>query len=206
MVKGFVPLIEGRLGTARLKSCRKRCKMLSFSNVTVARGLSVLVQGASLTLPAGAFWCLRGGNGTGKTTLLRAAAGLVEPLSGTVKSEAALSYLGHDLGLKSLLPVSHYKVDYAAWDLEALCDLPISALSAGQKKRVALARSLDSAKPLWLLDEPLANLDPAYEERVLTAIAGHCAAGGAVLATAHKAVTCDQTLEIRGRKLEVAHG
>lgn len=179
--------------------------MLSFENLTVARGLRVLVQSARLSLPAGAFWCLRGGNGTGKTTLLQAAAGLVEPLSGAVKRNAALSYLGHDLGLKDLLPVSHYSVDFAAWDLEDLRDLPIAALSAGQKKRVALARALDPGKALWLLDEPLANLDPVYEDKVLTAIAAHCAAGGSVLATAHKAVTCGQTLEIRDRKLKVAH-
>ena len=78
-------------------------------------------------------------------------------------------------------------------------------LSGGQQQRVALARALDTDKALWLLDEPLANLDPAYEDKVLTAIAAHCAAGGSVLATAHKAVTCGQTLEIRDRKLEVAH-
>ena len=178
--------------------------MLKLTNLTIARGLRVLVQGACLTLPAGAFWTLRGGNGAGKTTLLQAAAGLVEPLGGSIHRKGALSYLGHDLALKGLLPVSSYGVDFAAWDLEDLRDLPISALSAGQRKRVALALAFDSKRPLWLLDEPLANLDFAFEAKALEAIAAHCAGGGSVLATAHKAVACDKTVEIRNRQLEAA--
>ena len=180
--------------------------MLTFSDVTVARGLRVLVQGADLTLPMGAFWTLRGGNGAGKTTLLQAAAGLVEPLTGTIKRPARLAYLGHELALKDLLPVRAYRVDLAAWDLTALADLPVAALSAGQKKRLALGVRLSTAAPLWLLDEPLANLDFVYEARVLSAIQAHCAAGGAVLATAHKPVPCDRVVEIQNRRLEGVHG
>ena len=178
--------------------------MLIFEGVTLARGLRVLVQGASFHLPAGAFWTLQGANGAGKTTLLQAAAQLAEPLYGTICRETSLAYLSHELALKEVLPVAHYisAVHAEAWELQPLGDLPISALSAGQKKRVALARTLAVEAPLWLLDEPLANLDPAYEALALSLMRAHCLSGGAVLATTHKALACDLRLILKSGRVE----
>ena len=89
----------------------------------------------------------------------------------------------------------------AAFGLLPLADLPGQYLSAGQKRRVALARLSLTARPLWLLDEPLAALDTAGKKLVADAITAHCAAGGLVLAATHEplGIACD-VLRLEGRR------
>jgi heme exporter protein A len=154
---------------------------------------------------------LRGPNGSGKSSLLRLLAGFLMPAAGRLawagaaigddlgSHRARLHYVGHLDAVKSLLTVREnlafalalggtgagaLEATLGGFDLEALADIPARYLSAGQKRRLALARLLAGARPLWLLDEPGVGLDAANRVRLEQALAAHRAAGGlAVLAT-----------------------
>ena len=141
---------------------------------------------------------LRGPNGSGKTTLLRGLAGLTPPLSGRIEMPPeSAAYAGHSDGLKAQLSVAENLAFWArafgqtdiapaiaAFDLAALAERRVAELSAGQKRRTALARLLVTARPLWLLDEPTVSLDAQNTARFGAAVTAHLATGGmAVLAT-----------------------
>jgi heme exporter protein A len=175
------------------------------------RGGRLVFAGVSFALAAGAALILRGPNGAGKSSLLRLLAGLLEPAAGVlswdgrpVRDDPAahrgrLHLIGHGNALKSALtvrenlrfaialsgvPATGIGRALESFDLAALGDVPSLYLSAGQRRRLALARLLAAPRPLWLLDEPDAGLDAASRERLAGAIAGHRAQGGiAVIAT-----------------------
>ncbi len=149
--------------------------------------------------PGGAL-LLHGANGAGKTTLLRTLAGLLPKISGTIEGldGTRVEFLGHADGLKAALTVQE-SVDFAArlagrpappdtleaLGLEHLADIPTRLLSAGQRRRAALATVLAAHATLWLLDEPTTALDDASVRQFGILCARHRAGGGMVIAATH---------------------
>ncbi|MCW2315851.1 heme exporter protein A [Rhodoblastus acidophilus] len=181
--------------------------------VGVDRGGRAIVKNISFDLQAGGALVALGRNGAGKSTLLRAIAGFL-PFSGGElihegeASEAPLPelchYVGHADGLKSALTAVE---NLAFWSrmlsgtatgasvsplealqqvgLKRLADFPVAYLSAGQKRRVALARLFVAPRPLWILDEPATALDVASQQVLAEAFARHRAGGGMIIAATH---------------------
>ncbi len=185
---------------------------LSVSDLSVARGGIKVLEGISFELARGRALILRGPNGIGKTTLLRAIAGLQPPVSGRVEcAPESLVYAGHADGLKATLSVSENlnfwsqvfgNTDISdamrAFDLTSLADRPAGALSAGQKRRLGLARLLVTGRPVWILDEPTVSLDRYAVAMFAGAVRAHLAAGGAALMATHIDLGLDEaeTLDI----------
>lgn len=169
-------------------------------------------EGLSFALAPGDALLLRGANGSGKSTLLRCLAGLLRPAAGVLRRDGAdiaeepethrsrLRYLGHHEAVKPQLSVAENlrfaaalagirEPDIAA-GLDAvgigrLADLPARYLSAGQRRRLALARLVAAPAPLWLLDEPLSGLDAAAAARFAEMVAAQRQAGGMVVLSVH---------------------
>lgn len=171
---------------------------LQVTDLSCARGGIPVLEGVGLRVPEGGVLVLRGPNGIGKTTLLRTLAGLQPALDGQVApGPEAMAYAAHADGLKATLSVAENLEFWArvfgttdigpamaAFDLNALAARPAQNLSAGQKRRLGLARLLVTGRPVWLLDEPTVSLDAASVGLFAEAVRGHCAAGGlAVIAT-----------------------
>lgn len=173
--------------------------LLAVYDLAVARGGLRTVEEVSFTLAAGQALILRGPNGIGKTTLLRTIAGLQPPVQGRIDMpDDAVAYAAHADGLKGALTVAENLVFWArvfgggdvagamdAMDLGPLADRPAAALSAGQKRRLGLARLLVARRPLWVLDEPTVSLDVASVARFADMVRGHLAGGGAALIATH---------------------
>lgn len=172
--------------------------MLNVENLVCARGGVIVLEGVSFALPAGGALVLRGPNGAGKTTLLRTLAGLQRPESGTIQaSPDSIAYAAHADGLKATLTVAENIGFWAgihggnvgdALDrmaLSALADRPAMNLSAGQKRRLGLARLLVAQRRIWLLDEPTVSLDAASVALFGGVLRDHLAAGGAALIATH---------------------
>ena len=173
--------------------------LLSVHDLAVARGGLRTVEGVSFTLAAGQALILRGPNGIGKTTLLRTIAGLQPLVMGRIDMpDDAVAYAAHADGLKGALTVAENLAFWAqvfgggdiakalaAMDLTALADRPAAALSAGQKRRLGLARLLVARRPLWVLDEPTVSLDAASVARFADTVRAHLARGGAALIATH---------------------
>ena len=177
------------------------------------RGERAVFVGLAFSVAAGSVLLLRGANGSGKSSLLRCMAGLLAPAAGRLTwddmpvaedAEAhrrRLRYVGHQDAVKSALTVAedlvfwqrlHGARDPAAigaalsrFGIAHLADLPARLLSAGQRRRVALARLLAAPAPLWLLDEPTNALDDDGVERFAAAVGEHRAGGGVVVLAAH---------------------
>lgn len=172
--------------------------LLRLREVACWRGGRLLFEGLTLALEPGEALLVRGPNGAGKSSLLRVAAGLLSPLSGTVEA-ATLALADERAALDGELPLRRAILFWArldeaeervaealdALDLAPLADVPVRLLSTGQLRRAALARVHASGAPLWLLDEPANGLDAGAVTRLGTMIAAHVNAGGAVLAASH---------------------
>ena len=167
-------------------------------NLAVARGGVAVLEGVSFALAAGEVLVLRGANGVGKTTLLRTLAGLQPAVAGTVEGAEAAAYAGHADGVKAMLTVTENLGFWAevngvreigaaleAMNLGALRDRRAADLSAGQKRRLGLARLLVTGRMLWLLDEPTVSLDAASIGLFGAMLRGHLAAGGSALIATH---------------------
>jgi heme exporter protein A len=173
--------------------------LLAVHDLAVARGGVPVLEGVSFALGPGEALILRGPNGSGKTTLLRTVAGLQPPLSGRVEAAPdAIAYAAHADGLKATLTVTENLRFWArifgtgdiapalsAFDLRHLADRPAGALSAGQKRRLGLARLLVTGRPVWALDEPTVSLDVASVALFAEAVRRHMAQGGAALIATH---------------------
>lgn len=180
------------------------------------RGDRLLFRGLSFTVTPGAAVLVEGGNGSGKTTLLRTVCGLMRAEEGEVRwngepierdrleFQANLGYLGHVHGIKdeltaeenlrvatALQGVSRDRIGAALErvGLAALADVRARQLSAGQRRRLALARLLLGSARLWVLDEPFTALDRAGIGLVEDMIEEHCAGGGMVLMSSHHGVS-----------------
>jgi heme exporter protein A len=172
---------------------------LRVCDLTITRGGIKVLEGISFDLRPGHCLVLRGPNGIGKTTLLRTVARLQPPFAGRVEAdEDALVYAGHADGLKAQLSVAENLRFWAqvfgkteispaleAFDLVPLTDRPAGALSAGQKRRLGLARLLVTGRPIWVLDEPTVSLDRDAVAMFARAVRAHLAGGGAALIATH---------------------
>lgn len=183
---------------------------LHLRNLALARGERTLFSGLTLSVDAGQAVALVGANGAGKTSLLRAIAGFVRPSAGEIAFDGpadadearsrALHMLGHAEGLKPGRTAWEELRFAALWSggteasaraaverfrLGPLLDLPTRKLSAGQKRRLALARLVAAPRSLWLLDEPLAPLDADRRDFVGELMAQHLASGGLIVAAVH---------------------
>ena len=181
--------------------------LLSVRGLTCGVNGRTLFGGIDLTLAAGDLVEVRGPNGSGKTTLLRCIAGLFTEESGSVRvspPERPL-YLGHKPGVNPMLSALENIRWYLALEglsrnagvcrdaidtvgLRGAGHLPCSTLSAGQRRRAALARLAVTETSLWLLDEPYAALDDAGRELVRSLVGRHRDAGGAVLCATHESL------------------
>ena len=184
--------------------------LLSGENLTCIRGDRLVFYGLDFSVEAGGMLLLTGRNGSGKTSLLRLMAGIVRPSEGALlycgndcredpeAHRADIHYVAHYDASKPALTV---RENFAFWvelygggdvdagldafGLTALSELPAQFLSAGQTRRLALARLAAIDAGLWLLDEPTVGLDSASLQSLRTLIASHRAGGGAVIASTH---------------------
>lgn len=194
---------------------------LSAKNLTLIRGESCLFQELDFALNRGELLLLEGQNGSGKTSLMRAIAGMLSLETGEIfwndvpvseqrqDFHGALVWLAHQTGLKGDLTLvenlrfegalrRQARVDPAAiyerLDISRLKRLPLRSLSAGQQRRVALARMLMADVPLWLMDEPFTHLDREGRQLVIDLIEEHLAGGGMCVMAAHQDVAIDATV------------
>lgn len=194
--------------------------------MTVTRGERRLFERFDLTVPAGEAVALTGANGSGKTSLLRAIAGLLRPESGAVSflddtgapldpdaaRAAAVHMVGHHDGLKSTRTAGEELIFQSAWtgatpegvqraiealQLKPLLELEVRRLSAGQRRRIAFGRLVANPRSLWLLDEPMAPLDAARRALFGSLMQAHLAAGGLIVAAVH------DPLPFKARQVEV---
>lgn len=197
---------------------------LRVENLAVTRGGRPVLSGVSFSLSGGEALVVTGRNGAGKSTLLRTIAGLLPRAAGTValdgvSDEAELPqeahYLAHADGMKAALTVEE-NLDFwsnylgraedrrsrtapealAVVGLSHALRAPFGALSAGQKRRAALARLLVAFRPLWLLDEPMTALDRASREKFAAAMRDHCALGGLIVAATHEPLGLEEAGEL----------
>lgn len=173
--------------------------MLQVHDLAVSRGGLTVLEGVGFTLLAGQVLILRGPNGVGKTTLLRTLAGLQPALAGRVEVDAEqVTYSGHADGLKATLSVAENLRFWAAvhgqsaigpalmaMNLTALQSRRAVDLSAGQKRRLGLARLKVTGRKIWLMDEPTVSLDAASVSLFGAMLRAHLAQGGAALVATH---------------------
>ncbi|GLK49195.1 cytochrome c biogenesis ATP-binding export protein CcmA [Brevundimonas intermedia] len=201
---------------------------LSISDLTVSRGERLLFQGLDLRIQAGEAVVLTGANGAGKTSLLRAIAGLLRPDAGEVAFHDGdgnplderlargreTHFLGHQDGLKTSRTARQelgFQCDWLghvqcglddaveAFGLAPLLDLEVRRLSAGQRRRLAMGRLVGSPRALWLLDEPMAPLDARWRAVFADQMRRHLDADGLILAAVHDPLPLPaRTLDLGG--------
>jgi len=189
--------------------------LLQCDNLFVERGTRNIIAGLSFEVRSGEALLLMGPNGAGKTTLIRTLAGFIAPASGTLRLDGGgddrelferCHYVGHLSGIKASLTAAQNLTFWARYlgdtadrgaiaeradaslselGLAPLSDFPAGLLSAGQKRRLGLARLRVAARPIWLLDEPTASLDSASAELLSRLIQEHLGSGGLVVAATH---------------------
>lgn len=192
---------------------------LSVEKVHVWRGDRHVLKGVSFALRPRQLLHVSGPNGTGKTTLLRVVCGLLRPEQGRVcwlgkpissirtEYQATLAYASHEpalkgdltalenlhfaVGLKRRVAAGELRASLQQTGVAACADLPARVLSAGQRRRVAMARVLAMSASLWLLDEPFTNLDAAGADLMTSLLRSHVERGGAALVVAHHDLKID---------------
>ena len=167
--------------------------------ISVFRGERLVLQDVSFSVPPGGALLLLGPNGSGKSTLLRVLAGLKRPEAGTLSGAAGVAYLGHQDAVKAGLTPREMLGAGAlgSMGLADLAELPGRMLSAGQRRRVAVARVVASGRPVWLLDEPTLGLDDASVAMLGDVIAAHRSRGGRVVTATHVALPLDDAMSLR---------
>ena len=172
---------------------------LMASDLAVSRGGLRVLEGLNFGIIAGQALILRGPNGSGKTTLLRTIAGLQPPAGGRLECDPdQIAYAAHSDGLKPTLTVTENLKFWAsifgnkditpaieAFSLETLLQRPAGALSAGQKRRLGLARLMVTGRPLWILDEPTVSLDVDAVASFGNTVRAHLAGGGSAIMATH---------------------
>lgn len=213
--------LERICGSAGLKPASFPPTSLHAEDLACRRGGRLIFEGLSFSLQPGEAIALTGRNGAGKSSLIAMLCGRLRPDGGRIRLEgsedeaelAEISHLvGHRDGLKTALTARENLAfaqdvlgDATATPDEALAlvglghaaELPAGYLSAGQRRRVALARLLVSRRPYWLLDEPLSALDTASQAMVAGLMRDHLAQGGAILAATHGPLGLDGAREVR---------
>jgi heme exporter protein A len=194
---------------------------LSAQDLGCVRGGREVFEGVNFAVAGGEALAVTGRNGAGKTTLLRLIAGLLEPAQGRLEltggaPEASIPeqahYLGHRDALKPALSVQENLAFWHAFlgrpdssaatalervGLHDLAGLPAAYLSAGQRRRLAIARLIAAPRPIWLLDEPTAALDTASQGRLAELMRAHLAGGGLIVAATHGPLGLDGVKELR---------
>jgi heme exporter protein A len=194
---------------------------ISASNFGCVRGSREIFRNVNFSLSSGQALGVLGPNGAGKSSLLRMVAGLLRVESGRLELEGSdpeltvpeqTHYLGHQDALKPSLSVAENLSFWARYlgngdtgvtealeavGLAAIRDLPAGYLSAGQRRRLSIARLVAVRRPIWLLDEAAAALDQAAQARLIDLMRGHLAGGGLILAATHAPLGLDAVQELR---------
>jgi len=185
---------------------------LTAVDLACRRGGRDVFSGVSFNVGAGELLAITGRNGAGKSSLLRIVAGLIRPVGGRLWLEGGdpelsiaeqVHYLGHQDPVKPSLSVLENLQFWAAFfaggaikvhdalesvGLGAIATLPAGYLSAGQRRRLSIARLVAVKRPIWLLDEPASTLDAAGKDRLTGFMQSHLAAGGIIVAAIHGAL------------------
>jgi heme exporter protein A len=191
------------------------------SDLVCIRGGRQVFSGVGFAVEAGAALLVTGPNGAGKSSLLRLIAGLVGVAGGGIALDGGdgeltigeqAHYLGHQDALKSSLSVEENLAFWAsvlgdgtarvgtalaAVGLDGLARLPAIYLSAGQRRRLSIARLIAITRPIWLLDEPTSGLDASGQAMLADLMRAHLAAGGLILAATHGPIGLDGATELR---------
>jgi len=194
---------------------------LTASELACHRGGRDVFAGVNFTVESGAALTISGRNGAGKSSLLRTIIGLVRPAAGRLALEGGdpdlsiaeqAHYLGHQDALKSALSVAENLAFWAGYfgapaidvdtpldavGLTGLAALPAGYLSAGQRRRLSIARLVAVPRPIWLLDEPASALDTAAQLRLADLMKSHLAGGGLIIAAAHGPIGLDKAQDLR---------
>jgi heme exporter protein A len=194
--------------------------ILSAHALNCERGGRSIFEGLGFSVAAGEALIVTGRNGAGKSSLLRMIAGLLRIAGGTLSLQGGdpersigeqAHYLGHSDALKPSLTVEENLAFWTAWlggtgaprealaavGLDSLTGLPASYLSAGQKRRLSIARVIAAKRPLWLLDEPTSALDTASQGMLLDLMRGHLAGGGIIVAATHLPLGLDGARDLK---------
>lgn len=173
--------------------------MLAVSDLAIERGGMVILERVGFAVPAGGALLLQGPNGVGKTSLLRVLAGLQKPLAGQIEAQPdSMAFASHSDGVKATLTVAEnlgfwagvYGTEltdevFRRFELTQLQGREAGALSAGQRRRLSLARLAVMRRPVWLLDEPTISLDTQSVQRFTGYLNEHLALGGAAVIATH---------------------
>ena len=189
--------------TARKTAPKTADNHLHIKQLSVLRGMVLVIRSLSHQQSAGDICCLTGPNGAGKSTLLRTIASRLPAAGGDISCAVPIIYVGHTDGLSGAIsgrenlagwakingfPTTETAIDTAlsSFATNQFANLPVRVLSRGQRRRLALARlALAPANSLWLLDEPNAGLDHASSHILDNIVQKHATAGGMVLAATH---------------------